>query len=655
MAPGADRTFSYDPPGAIGLTDDQAVIMLRFLERDDVERPRDSAGGLQDLIAPLNDPPVTMPPIVGAACGRGRKFAPSASTAIVAKDRVPGSTMLTGDVSIQAVVSWDAVTQGAYGEAGTIMVRGIFNDAGTGACYGLQISVVDAPSATGRLEMLWNDTAGALHIQTGAEFTLPPGQFTILTATRRWISPTSVVLRYYIGDLLLGEVASSDGSIAGSTTDFSFVGSRFIFGDPTDGFRRLYAGVIDELMVVPRELCQEEIEATWLRVTRYQPLGTQLFIESHDLGFPISDKLDSDVQLDNRMAGHALGFAGAKIEEMRANFLPGRAYGQVLQDWITVTRPPVVAGDSIDTLRQRVLARLRQRRGCSIPGIEDAIGGIVDTLDLTELQYISFSNEISDGFDEILLQRWDVTPAGSWTSVAGQARASLPAGSYSFDGVVKDWHYMQMPVGADAKQSHMIAKIMMNTPQSGLETGVFFGDRVAGNYILFGLRDTAGSFQLFRETFVSQVSTGAVNLLGFVSGNPSQLWLHLFQTETDGVWHIEFSQTDARTGYTQIGGDIAHPTGAQWCGIYARSIAALAGTATVDSDEAIAYIPFWGRPLVAYVMLDSALGHHPDVAASNAVIAAIKHAFTDAAFITTRSFIADDPDSLTDWTPMGAL
>lgn len=213
---------------------------------------------------------------------------------------------------------------------------------------------------------------------------------------------------------------------------------------------------------------------------------------------------------------------------------------------------------------------------------------------------------------------------------------------------------LRTAVGGEGKQAHLLSKMVMTTPQSNLECGVYFENAATNDYLLLGLRDDAGSFKIVTESFIKNASQGVV-IQATLGGNPAGLWLHLYQTDVDGTWKAAWSITSGTAGFT-TSSDITHPPAAFWAGIYVRSTAATAGAAQVDADDLILRTPFGTRPLNAYVFEDAiGLGSDPDEVGANSIIQAIKHAFTEGSFITSKSLLCDDPTCGCDITPMGAL
>lgn len=653
MGIGSDKIISYDPPGAIGLVDRDAVVLIRFDEVADSDHPADSTGNLNDLGITTG---LAQPVVVPAAVGRGRQFNAGITSGFVTTDRVPGSTLLTRDMTVQMIVSFNMANQIAYGTPAQIVKRGKGTSWGANEreSFAINASHVAVPAGDCDLHWEWETVAGALKVQAGVVFTPPPaGKFTLITLTRRWVSPTSVILRHYVGDTLLGEVLSTDGDIGGSILGTTGIGSVGQAGGV--GYGRTFAlGIIDELMILGRELCAEEIEATWLRITRYQPLGVQLFLENHDDGFPMPIDPASDFQLDTRMIGQTFGYAAAAAENLRANFLPGRAYGTTLDQWEELTLATQQHADhrddDLDTRRARVLGRMRQRRGVSIPGIGDALQGLIGAATLSDLEYIAFSNQWQDDFNAIDLLRWDVRTLAP-TATAGKARWSPSAAAFDMNGY-EGWLALAANVGHQSHDTifggeHALAKLTLTTPQDGIEVGIWFGNRITGDYLVLGLNRFGGVYKVLYQQFLAHVPQASV-VITTLGGNPANLWLHLYQEGS--TWIASYSITSRTTGYV-LSAPITHPGLVYWSGIYLRSTG-VAG-AVVDFDDFTLYTPNGGAPTNAYVLLDQALGFSPDTLGAQSVIRAIKHAFVHGTFITRPAFLCDDAQSGCDLGPLG--
>lgn len=654
MPAGADKGFTFDPPGAIGLVADDARVLLRFHDPDVTVPPKDEAGALNDLSVPAG---AFAPQVVPAACGNGRDFDGDNTTALAAKDLAGGSSLATRDLTIMAIVRWNIAQQTNFVDPGVIVCRGDGSSSSSERiCYELRLSVVDLATSTGSIALAWQDTSGTMHVQTGAQFVCPTG-FTLLTATRRWASPTSVVCHYYIGDVLLAEIFSSDGDIAGATTGTFTLGAHRVGGS----LGSFFAGTLDEIAVFDREMCIEEIADTWQRITVFQPLGVQLFRELHDPGFPASDDPSSDIQLENRQIGMALGYAASLVENFRRNILPQRAYGRVLELWEETVRPVTPGGGSstggIDLRRARVLARLRQRGGSSVPALQGALtsllggfGNLVGGADSSQLEFLAFSNTFTDGFATLNTLAWDMDNASIASVTATGGVAVFAPDDF---GPTPRRIFMQRAVGGDAKQAHQIVKLVFTTPFNGSEAGVYFGNAATGGSVQLGLRDVAGSFQVFTEVTSGGVSLGAVSRQT-LGGNPAAIWFMLAQTTTDGTWAASWSTTSASAGFTAPV-TFAAPSAMQWAGLYLRPIGTPAGDAVAHFDDHVLQATFGTSPFNAYVLLDRALGFSPDIPGARQCVGAVKHAFIHGTFITAPKLLCDDPDNGCDQAPLGGF
>lgn len=636
MAPTAK--IELDPPGTIGLAAGDAIVYLRFDEPETAIPAKDDAGSLNDLTATG----LVMPPVTTAVLGKGRSFSSIAGTGMLAKDIDSGASLATRDCSIQVVLSWSLSAQDPVGP-GTIVARGDGSGLVEYTAYGLRIGVTDLSAFTGEVAWFWQDIAGVDKLQIGALFTLSSG-FTMLTATRRWVSPTEVSLRYYIGDVLLGEVTSIDGSIGGGTTGTFQVGHN--------AGSDILCGIIDELAVFDRELAPEEIGATWLRITQDQPRGYQLFRELHDQGFPMSADPASDVQLETRMIGTALGYASGQAENLRRNFIPSHAYGATLEQWEELTLVTQQPAGTLDERRERVLSRFRQRLGSSIPGMNDILSGLLGGGSIEDLEYLAFTNDIFDDFTTLETLRWDFDGA-FWQLDSGRLRMLPPAvsGTYLLDDNHSDWTTCSHAIGGDGKRAHMIGKIAFTSPVSGAEVGIYFGNFATHDYALLGLRDVAGVFTVVFERFIGHISQGTFTTA--IGANPTAIWFHLAET-SDGVWSIGWSTVSPSDIVLAVpfggGAWAAKPNQG---GFYFRSTGSI-GRPTAHFDDSHSRAPFGSRPFNAYALLDEGLGFDPDIDGAHSVIQAIKHGFIEATFITHRAVRCDEPFGC-DRGPMGAL
>lgn len=627
------------------------LALIRFRETDVNILPRDEMGSLADL---NTDAGLTLPPVVDSFTGKGRSF--SNGFALDAVDAVSGATLATRDVTVQAIMSWDLTAQNAYGQTGTIVARGKGNAAAEYVSYSLELRVVNAALGIGELRFWWQDSAGVVKTQIGGQFIAAPG-FILFSAVRRWVSPTAVEIRYYAGDRLIGEVLSTDGDIAGGTTGTFCVGTRYSAG----AAGKFLVGVIDELRVLNYELTLEEIEATWDRLSRQQPRGYRAIRDLFQPGAPVTDDPSSRFQKLLRIAGQALGFAAAQVENVRKNQLSDRAYGPVLEQWERITKEAPKAGDSVERRRKRVLAHQRQRAGTSVPGVQATVAELVAQAQ-SQVEVNAFDQTITDSFTTLETQRWDPNPSADWTINANTLRVQAAAATFTYDGGTRLWKTNLMSVGGNGKGLHVLTKLTPTNMPATSEAGIFFGNLVAGNFLLLGLRFD-GAWKVVGESFQAWKSQG-LQTLEALGGPPANIWLHLQHKIPYGsasgpgpgpaTYTPAWSLTSQLAGYT-VEADFTHPSSVQWIGHYMRSVGAIAAGFDVKFDDTIVRTRWGERSFQWYVYRDPTLPGAPDYIAAHQAIRRLKHAHVEATVIRTKSALYDDANSGFDREPLGSI
>lgn len=642
------------------------VILLRFGELYDAVLPSDTAEQLEDL-APDVANGVSMPPVTeGAYTGRGRSFLSSLQLGLSAVDRPDGNTTLTRTMSVQAILNLDLAEQEASG-AGTIICRGK-DPTSEPYAYGLELRVVNLSARVVEMRFIWADIDGNEHLATGAWFVWPASssQYLMLSATRRWVSSTEVVVRYFVGGQMVGEFTESEGDIGGGTDDTTTIGYREEAGGTPINF---LSGVIDELRVVDYELAPEEIEATWLRISQYQPMGVQLYIEQHPPGWPVSFDPSTRSGREAQVIGNGLGYAAAQIENFRANMMPDRAYGRTLERWENIVGVEEKHGDSIERRRERVLARMRQRQGASPPGVRIALEELMAT-DRDNIEVIAFSNIIEDDFDTLEERRWQVNPAwdglAGWHVVAGELVVVTASSTNQYP---IDWYTCLTGVDGPARiggyGAQMFAKVDPTTLPNGGEVGICLYDKVRKDALMLGVRNDGGAYKVISQRYIDGVATAAITH-ATTSNTPH--WLHLGATPvdysgqeaTDQVDHfVRWSTTSATEGFTT--GDPAPGIGFSfvvgWCGFYARGWASPPGAVAITAafDDAKVFFPHGNRPFYFYALRDAELPGDYDLASASATLRKLKQAHTHACAITSRDVLCDDPDSGCSLGPCGGI
>lgn len=641
-----------------------AVVFLALDEIEDEVLPSDELGALGDL-APLAGS--TLPVVVDAWAGRGRAF--TAATGLAAADAVVGGSLLTRDVTIQAILNWDFDAQA--GSLGTICARGRGGSASEYVAYALELRVVNAALRIGEVRWWWQDLVGNVETATGGQFVAPTSGFFLLTATRRWVSSTSVEMAYYVGDRKIGDAASTVGQIGGGVSGTFTLGLATVLGSDTN---RLI-GVIDQLMIFDEELSPEQIEATWKRLILYQPRGYAAINELMPDGWPLSDDPGSRWQRLQRVVGHALGFATAQAENQRANALPNRAYGPVLEDWEKTTGQTLRPGLGRPQRQRRVLAKLRQRAqgteggaGVSVPAITTLLSELLDC-GAAQLEVLGFSPTVRDNFPytggaDIRPQRWQTRGAGWTVPVGGGLRFSDSAITIPYDGTTHNWRTTITSMQNKGRACHILAKMLITDLSGSGEAGLVFLDKVTNHTLLLGLQKNGSNWRIVVESFIGGVSQGLDVVHSFGASMPNTLWLWLSQQDPGGggpnfetleeeaSYQLAWSTTSETSGYS-IDSGLLHPAKFTWSGVYMRSTTA--SNFFIRFETIVTRNPFSERGNTFYIYRDPNLPGEPDIVAAHHLIQSVKQAHTRGTVITTKDLRCNENGSGCNQGPMGAL
>lgn len=115
---------------------------------------------------------------------------------------------------------------------GVLYARGTGEDESQYVSAGVEVRARNSTAGAGELGWFWHDTAGVLRRAPGAMFKPSIAGYQMLTATRRWISPTKSVLRYFVGGQMIGEFEVANADIAGATSGITTIGARGAGGYP---------------------------------------------------------------------------------------------------------------------------------------------------------------------------------------------------------------------------------------------------------------------------------------------------------------------------------------------------------------------------------------------------------------------------------------
>lgn len=634
------------------------IILLTFDEPEGVQ-PSDRIGSLKDLGGEAG---LAEPVIVEGWAGSARDFTPATTHGYLTEDNDTGATLLNRDLTIQAILSVDL---SADAGAMTVICRGTDGSAAEYYTFGLELQEQVGNAGFLEVRLFHATAAGVVKTQLPGTFQHPgDNQLFLLTATRRWESSSKVVCRYYVNDRMIAEVSSADGDVGGGTTGKTSIGARKTGG----AWGRFYSGAIDELYVASYEMSGEEVEATWLRLTKHQPEGVERFRALCPPGAPWSKNPDSRIGKLVKTAGQALGFATAKADELLRNFLPDRAYHETIARWEKLCGLAPKAFDSLDVRRDRVVAFLSRDNGYSVP----LITALLETpfaLAAADIEVLEFSPTITDAFATLEAERWFAEPAAVWSIAANALRLNVAAAANIGWGISNNSPTMNrchvlMPIsdghqvggnGACIQQVKIAS--LAAIPADASIVGIFLHDPITRDALWFGLFKTGANHLVGYKIFKNGALAARVQLadLGAVF---APIFLRLTANATvAGTFTFEWGTTSFTAGMTAstVAGLI---TGAQETGLAALGDdASLAGGIDLTFDDYTARFPRGDRAFKWYAYRDPALANFAlaDIIGANLALRRLRPAHTHGAAITSTSLLCDNPASLCDRGPLGGL
>jgi hypothetical protein len=622
-------------------------VFLPFTEPAGVD-PSDLAGSLDDLrldtglAAPgrAADPTWT---------GRGLTFTAADLQGLVAADLSDGDSLLQRDATIQVLLVFDATN--ATGPA-TIICRGLGSSLAEYYGWGLEI---EESAGVVEIRWLWQTTAGTV-ATVGAGTYQHPGDAAelLITATRRWVSTTEVVCRYYVGAQLVAEVTSTDGSISGGTTGHTSVGARKFGGSWVAPF----SGTIDQIAVSDYEMSGEEVRATWERMTVHQPNGVVALRALEPPGAPWSRDPSSDIGRLLTATGQAVGLAAARAEELRQNWLPHRAYADNIGEWERLVGLPQDARVSLDARRLRVVAQLSRDNGYAPAQIRQALSGPLG-LAAADVEIDEFGPTWSDGFATLEAERWHVEPAAAaWSIAAGALQVSRALGD-DLRAVPEYWSPCHVRASVDSHVD-LVVQVKLATFWAALPAntivGLFLYNRRSNDALWFGVANDGGT----RKVGWRQYKAGVLSALNVLSSPATDAahYLRIRKLSATGAafYELQWSTVsfDASTGSVQtISTGLTEP---EHVGAAAMSTDAALGAALVATfDDFLTRAPRSRRGFYWYAFRDPGLPGSADLLGANATVKTIKPAHTHAYAIRSRSLLCDDDASVCDGGPLGGL
>ncbi len=470
----------------------------------------------------------------------------------------------------------------------------------------------------------------------------------MITATRRWERTDRVVVRYYVGETMIGELVSEDGDISGGTTGTTSIGARKAAGV----WDRFLNGTIDELLVADYEMSFEEVRETWRRLTVYQPAGAEMFQGLAPPGVWWFETPNSEIARRAKIVGQTLGLGIAATEKLRATFLPQVCPLDEIPDWERLCGLNSRPNDSLDVRRTRVVSYLAREEGLNLPAIRTAFAEVLDA-DADELEILESTQEIADGFTEISAARWRAGAVGTWSVVSNEAHLAV-AGATNISFTADLTCLLRTLLDTGDGRIYVSAKLSSwGALPASVGVGIYLHNRRTNDLLWFGVYNDAGTHKIGHRKIVAGVAGVFVAIVNAPGAGP--LWLRMSSlTSGDvGTFDLSRSTTGPNTGFTttQVAAGVA---GLDWAGFLAFSAGATAGATAADFDDFLSYTPDGTWPFWWYVFRDPGITGSPDMIGANALTRKVKPGHTFAAACESTSVICDDERyGLCDRAPLG--
>lgn len=651
------RPLIDDVPGNIGLIPTSGeLVRLHFREVDGL-MPSDSTGGLDDLAPPAAH---TAPLAAEGWTGRGRAFVVADPTALMAVDAADGDTLTTRDASLVTILALDLANAT---DPCTVYCRGIGGS--TSERYALGLELENQGGANhGDVDVVayWETPAGVLKEQLIGTFRWPgDGVAFLLTVTRRWVSTSEVVLRAYVDEQLIAEVTSVDGDIGGATTGTTSIGARRTAGT----WGRYYSGVIEEILVLDRELSPQEVTATWARLSRHQPEGVERLQALAPPGAPWFNDRGNRISRLGKATGQALGLVTATADELLQTWLPDQTSAADIARWESLLGLAPRALDSLDTRRARVVAFLRRDNGYSLPQIRTALEGPF-SMAAADIDIVEFTPTVTEPFTTLSTERWHLEPAARWGIASGKLRlAALAADDARWTRHARAPMHCRTPLytASGAPERHAAARAgyvaqvnlvdyTIANPGDAL-VGLFLYNFARGRALWFGAWKNGGQYDLAYATHDGLVTSAFTNLASNIGTDNVRLRIREDAASADHLtleWGTNSVSFDDLPDSAQISVTLAP----DYVGLAALATATtLGGNLTVDFDDFEVRSPRSERAFHWYAMQDGT--GSPDMIGANQVLRKLRPAHTHTAAITSLSLLCDNAGSGCDRGPLGGI
>jgi hypothetical protein len=354
-----------------------------------------------------------------------------------------------------------------------------------------------------------------------------------------------------------------------------------------------------------------------------------------------------------KLSGAGLGYATARAEELRATWLPDRAYADEIARWERLYGLAPRALDSLDVRRQRVAAFVARDNGYSPEQLQEVLADPFD-LAVDDVEILEFSNTITDDFATLELERWFTDPAAAWTIASGALKGErLATVDARWDLQNRKAYRCLTSLSSGEGRVVLLAKLSGWTLSSDAVLGLQLFNGRTGNSLWFGLKGGGTDY----VGHVSYVDGEQAAFHEITSGVTSPIWLRIIKdADVAGRYVLGYSSTGPTSGFTDETFDDLIPD-PEWAGFGILGLdASGAADNSVSFDDVVIITPEGTRPFNWYAYRDPGLAGDPDLLGANLLLRRLRPAHTHAAAITSLSLLCDDvDDGGCDRGPMGAL
>lgn len=627
-------------------SDPRNLADWRLDEHEASHLPTDASGHLADLAVPAG---LTRPAVVqGTLSGFGRAFTRAPATALEIDD--DGALRLARGLATIWLARLDVASL-ADGDIATLVQRGA-GGAGDPVAFGLRVVVVDASAGLCRLEMFWQNAAGADVVDTGAEFNWPPDAVALLAGVREVIRG-QLAVRYQVNGYSLAGQQNHSLDVGSSAT------APVVMGAGRDGatYQDHWLGEIDAGQIVGEAVAPTELRWLWERLSIDMPAGVKMirsFVPPGD-PFVYSPDPESDVQRELAMEGMALGYAKSLARRLRSYLLPDVAWGEALEAWERILEARPHPGDDIATRQARVSSVLGSFLGAGAEDIKIQLQELLG-LDAADIELLEYDNDRAVPFDgspegglRIEGNATIITDAGECVMDSGGAQDLEWRGPVTAGASLRIWG---LSSGVDA---YVSGKVALLDDSGDAMAGLVLGSRKRDEWFFFGVRQTAGTplNELVWFKYAAGVSGAATVLDASWDTSPTWLTAHVLEDGTiDLRWGTSLANAQASAFPVNVDPGIGIP---EWAGF---AVAAPGGSSPSDInayfDDFFSHTPQGTQRFNFWAYRDPGLPGTYDLEGARLLMQRIALGHNRVGATSTRGMtLGDDPANGLGVAPLG--